>query len=96
MINLFHFVPFEAGGVFNWVLEFRFCLAISNHIKPITISTIFSNPFLIWCKKDGSSGLPNSFDLDKPKLSGVQIQTGEIITQVFLVDIVNLTALLFS
>jgi hypothetical protein len=92
VVHLLYFVPLEAGWVLDWALESWRGLAVSDNIKPITIPTVFSNPFLIWCKKDGSSGLPYSFDLAKPELSGVQIQTGEVITQVFLVDIVNLTS----
>jgi len=33
-------MPFEAGGIFNRILELRFLLAVGDDIEPIAISPI--------------------------------------------------------
>ena len=73
VVYLLDFMPFEASGVFNWVLESRYCLAISNHIKPITIPAVFSDSFFVWRKENTAGGLPYSRVTDRQRMITAKI-----------------------
>jgi len=93
MINLLHLMPLQPGRVFHRVLEFRRFFAALYDIEPVTISPVLGNPPFIRGKQDppGFSRNPSAFY--EARLPGVQVEAGDVVTEVLLVNIVNLPAL---
>src|SRR5262245_25533313 len=93
VLHLAHLVPWEARRVFDGGLELWRVVAVGHDVEPVAVTAVLGHPPFVGGKKNRSRGCTEAFDLDQAQFAGVQVEAGDVIAQVLLVDIVHLTAL---
>ena len=90
MVDLLNFMPREAGGVFDWLLQTGLGFAARDNIKPVAVAPVFGDAAFVGSEQNGSGGGANAFDFDQAKLTGVEIEARDVVAEILLVNIINL------
>lgn len=90
MIYFLHFVPREPRGVFDRLLKARLGLAARDDVEPVAVATVFGDAALVGGEKDGSGRGADAFDFNEAKLAGVEVEAGDVVAEILLVNIINL------
>ncbi len=92
MIDFLDFVPRKPRGVFDRLLEARLRLAARDDVKPIAITAVFGDAAFIGSQKHSTRRGADAFDFYQAQLTGVEIEAGDVVAEVLLVNIINLAA----
>lgn len=86
-------MPREPGWILDGSLKGWLGPAICDDVQPVAFPAVLRNPPFVRREQDRAGRLTQSFDLDETKLPRIQIETGEVVAKVLLMDIIDLTAL---
>ena len=86
-------MPRKAGWILDRGLKLRCGVAVGHNIEPVAITPILGHSSFVRREEYGPGRVADALDLDEPQLSGVEVKAGDVVAQVFVMDIIYLAAL---
>src|SRR5206468_3069123 len=87
------FVPIQSAWIFHRILKAWVRVTGRYDVEPITVAAVLGNASFVGCEQDRSGRRTQALHLDQPQLARRQIQTGDVVAEVLVGNVVNLPAL---